>query len=72
MRGMPAGCEGMDGDTRYKGYTIRQIGTERVPASKQPPVRTYYVIDRTGNGITKAWGMTEAKALVNADIKGEL
>lgn len=64
----------MDRDTMYKGYTIRQIGVERTPNARgsQVQVKTYYVSDKAGQGVAKAWGMTEAKALVNADIRGEL
>ena len=60
----------MDGDTIYKGYTIRQIGAERM--SNGMRLKTYAVSDKDGNGVAKAWGMTEAKAIVNADIRGEL
>lgn len=64
----------MDGDTTYKGYTIRHIGIERMPNAIGSMVRikVYFVSDRTGRGVAKAWGMTEAKAIVNADIRGEL
>ena len=75
MRGMPAGCEGMDGETtQFKGYTIKRIGTENRPSpfGSTARVRVYYITDRDGNGVAKAWGMTEARALINADIKGEL
>ena len=60
----------MDGDTIYKGYTIRQIGAERM--SNGMRLKTYAVSDKAGHGVAKAWGMTEAKAIVNADIRGEL
>ena len=75
MRGMQAGCERMDGETtQFKGYTIKRIGTENRPSPFGSParVRVYYITDRDGNGVAKAWGMTEARALINADIKGEL
>lgn len=64
----------MDGDTIYKGYIIRQIGVERMPNAlgSQVKVKTYYISDKAGHGVAKAWGMTEAKAIVNADIRGEL
>ena len=64
----------MDGDTVYKGYTIRHIGVERAvnALGSQVKVKTYYISDKAGHGVAKAWGMTEAKAIVNADIRGEL
>ena len=64
----------MEGDTVYKGYTMKRIGTENRPSpfGSSARVRVYYITDRDGNGVAKAWGMTEAKALINADIKGEL
>lgn len=75
MRGMPAGCERMEEDiTMFKGYTIKRIGTENRPSpfGSTARVRVYYITDRDGNGVAKAWGMTEARALINVDIKGEL
>ena len=64
----------MDGDTIYKGYTIRHIGVERMVNAIGTPtkIKTYYISDKAGHGVAKAWGMTEAKAIVNADIRGEL
>lgn len=64
----------MDGDTIYKGYTIRHIGVERMVNAIGTPtkIKTYYISDKTGHGVAKAWGLKQAKAIVNADIRGEL
>lgn len=63
-----------DADTQYKGYSIRHIGMGSVPNvhGYAYRVKTYMIYDPQGRTIAKAWGMTEARALVNADIKGEL
>lgn len=64
----------MDEDVIYKGYTIKHIGAERMinAIGSSVKIKTYYISDRTGRGVAKAWGLTEARALVNADIRGEL
>ena len=64
----------MDDDIVYKGYTIRHIGVERIvnPIGYGIKVKTYYITNSSDNGVAKAWGLKQAKALVNADIRGEL
>lgn len=64
----------MDEDKRYKGYRIKHIGAERIVngIGRESLVKTFMVYDAAGNGVAKAWGLTEARALINADIRGEL
>ena len=64
----------MDADAQYKGYSIRHIGSGELPNvhGYMYKVKTYMVYDPQGRKMAKAWGMSEAKALVNADIRGEL
>lgn len=47
-----------DDITMFKGYTIKRIGTENRPSPFGPTarVRVYYITDRDGNGVAKAWG----------------
>lgn len=59
----------MDVDTTYKGYSIRQTGVERMPSGVT--LKTY-AVSKEGRGVAKAWGMAEVRAIVNADIRGEL
>lgn len=63
-----------DADTNFKGYTIRHIKNETLINGIGTPmlVKVYTVYDEYGRVLAKAWGMKEAKALVNADIRGEL